>query len=49
MTVTGQLKKALKSVCSEVARDKYEGKKDTYIVYNVAHGTSWELCRQFAT
>ena len=36
MTVTGQLKKALKSVCSEVARDKYEGKKDTYIVYNVA-------------
>lgn len=27
MTVTGQLKKALKSVCSEVARDKYEGKK----------------------
>lgn len=36
MRVLGDLKTALKSVCTEVAMDVYDGKADTYIVYNVA-------------
>ena len=36
MTVTGKLKKILKTVCKEVERDVYTGDKDTYITYNVA-------------
>lgn len=36
MSVLGDLKTALKSVCTEVAMDVYDGNADTYIVYNVA-------------
>ena len=36
MSVLGDLKTALKSVCTEAAMDVYDGKADTYIVYNVA-------------
>lgn len=36
MSVLGDLKTALKSVCKEVAMDVYDGKADTYIVYNVS-------------
>ena len=36
MRVLGDLKTALNSVCTEAAMDVYDGKADTYIVYNVA-------------
>ena len=36
MSVIGKIDRILETVCDEVAKDVYEGKSDTYIVYNVA-------------
>lgn len=36
MSVIGKMDRTLEEVSGEVARDVYDGRSDTYIVYNVA-------------